>query len=155
MKDFLSSGGRTSVQISKMDDTENSAVWTTKKVDQLLADFENGLIDIKTIKNSPFKDNDPAWKKPNLVFEYTPEELEEIKNLTETPEKFCESKEVKTHKQPKEFKEVLNKQNSSATRKPKDFNDKQNLTEFNHGTYRDEKGRFKSKKKWNKELKTS
>ena len=79
MKDFLSSGGRTSVQISKMDDTENSAVWTTKKVDQLLADFENGLIDIKTIKNSPFKDNDPAWKKPNLVFEYTPEELEEIK----------------------------------------------------------------------------
>jgi biopolymer transport protein ExbB/TolQ len=82
-------------------------------------------------------------------------ELEEIKNLTETPEKFCESKEVKTHKQPKEFKEVLNKQNSSATRKPKDFNDKQNLTEFNHGTYRDEKGRFKSKKKWNKELKTS
>ena len=82
-------------------------------------------------------------------------ELEEIKNLTETPEKFCESKEVKTHKQPKEFKEVLNKQNSSATRKPKDFNHKQNLTEFNHGTYRDEKGRFKSKKKWNKELKTS
>ena len=79
MKDFLSKGGRTSVQISKMDDTENSAVWTTKKIDQLLADFENGLIDIKTIKNSPFKDNDPAWKKPNLVFEYTPEELEEIK----------------------------------------------------------------------------
>ncbi len=82
-------------------------------------------------------------------------ELEEVKNLTETPEKFCESKEVKTHKQPKEFKEVLNKQNSSATRKPKDFNDKQNLTQFNHGTYRDEKGRFKSKKKWNKEQKTS
>lgn len=82
-------------------------------------------------------------------------ESQEIKNLTETPENFCESKEVKTHKQPKQFKEVLNKQNSSATRKPKDFNDKQNLTQFNHGTYRDEKGRFKSNKKWNKELKTS
>jgi biopolymer transport protein ExbB/TolQ len=82
-------------------------------------------------------------------------ELEEIKNLTETPEKFCESKEVKTQKQTKQFKEVLNKQNSSATRKPQDFNDKQNLTQFNHGTYRDEKGRFKSNKKWNKELKTS
>ena len=79
MKDFISSGGRTSVQLSKLDDTENSSVWTTKKIDQLLADFENGLIDIKTIKNSPFKDNDPAWKKPNLVFEYSPEELEEIK----------------------------------------------------------------------------
>ena len=58
-------------------------------------------------------------------------------------------------KRNQDFKEVLNKQNSSATRKPKDFNDKQNLTQFNHGTYRDEKGRFKSNKKWNKELKTS
>ena len=82
-------------------------------------------------------------------------ESQEITNIKETPENFCESKEVKTHKHPKQFKEVLNKQNSSATRKPKDFNDKQNLTQFNHGTYRDEKGRFKSNKKWNKELKTS
>jgi biopolymer transport protein ExbB/TolQ len=88
-------------------------------------------------------------------FEREKKELQEIENLKETPEKFCESKEVKTQKQTKQFKEVLNKQNSSATRKPKDFNDKQNLTQFNHGTYRDEKGRFKSKKKWNKELKTS
>ena len=82
-------------------------------------------------------------------------ESQEIKNLTETPQNFCESKEVKTHKQPKQFKEVLNKQNSSATRKPKDFNDKQNLTQFNHGTYRDEKGRFKSNKQWKKEHETS
>jgi|LakMenE01Jun11ns_1017448.scaffolds.fasta_scaffold9103898_1 biopolymer transport protein ExbB/TolQ len=88
-------------------------------------------------------------------FEREKKELQEIENLKETPEKFCESKEVKTQKQTKQFKEVLNKQNSSATRKPKDFNDKQNLTQFNHGTYRDEKGRFKSNKKWNKELKTS
>jgi hypothetical protein len=79
MKDFISSGGKTAVQVSKIADTENSAVWTSIKINQLLEDFENGLIDIKTIKNSPFKDNDPAWKKPNLVFEYTPEELEEIR----------------------------------------------------------------------------
>ena len=82
-------------------------------------------------------------------------ESQEITNIKETPENFCESKEVKTHKKPNQFKEVLNKQNSSATRKPQDFNDKQNLTQFNHGTYRDENGRFKSNKKWNKELKTS
>jgi hypothetical protein len=88
-------------------------------------------------------------------FEREKKELQEIENLKKTPENFCESKEVKTNKETKQFKEVLNKQNSSATRKPKDFNDKQNLTQFNHGTYRDEKGRFKSNKKWNKELKTS
>jgi biopolymer transport protein ExbB/TolQ len=88
-------------------------------------------------------------------FEREKKELQEIENLKKTPENFCESKEVKTNKETKQFKEVLTKQNSSATRKPKDFNDKQNLTQFNHGTYRDEKGRFKSNKKWNKELKTS
>jgi len=55
-----------------------------------------------------------------------------------------------------DFKEVLKKENcSSTTKRPKDINDKQNLTKFNHGTYRDEKGRFKSNKKWKKEHETS
>jgi len=54
------------------------------------------------------------------------------------------------------FKEVLKKDNcSSTTKRPKDINDKQNLTKFNHDTYRDEKGRFKSNKKWKKEHETS
>ena len=54
------------------------------------------------------------------------------------------------------FKEVLKKENcSSTTKRPQDINDKQNLTEFNHGTYRDEKGRFKSNKEWKKEHETS
>ena len=56
----------------------------------------------------------------------------------------------------KEFKEVINKQNSSASRKPKDYNDKQNLDpKFSPNVYRGKNGRFKSKKQWNKELKTS
>jgi hypothetical protein len=66
-------------------DAENSAIWTTEKVNKLLEDFENGLIDIKTIKNSPFKDNDPVWKKANIVFEYTPDELEELKKCKSDP----------------------------------------------------------------------
>ena len=69
MKDFLTNaGGSSRIKLSNLDQ-ENSAIWTTAKVDQLLDDFENGLIDIKTIKNSPFKDNDPVWKKANIVFE--------------------------------------------------------------------------------------
>ena len=70
-------------------DQENSAIWTTEKVNKLLEDFENGMIDIKTIKNSPFKDNDPVWKKANIVFEYTPEELEEIRKCKNDPVYFA------------------------------------------------------------------
>ena len=55
-----------------------------------------------------------------------------------------------------DYKEVLKKENCSSSRKPyKDYNDKQNLTKYNHGTYRDEKGRFQSTKKWKKEQKHS
>jgi len=60
------------------------------------------------------------------------------------------------------FKEVLKKENcSSTTKRTQDINDKQNLTKFNHGTYRDGKGRFKSKKQleaeaeWKKEQEIS
>lgn len=79
MKDFLNNtGGSSRIKLSGLDQ-ENLAIWTTARVEQLLKDVEDGVIDIKTIKNSPFKDNDPVWKKANLIFEYTPEEVEEIR----------------------------------------------------------------------------
>lgn len=79
MKDFLNNtGGSSRIKLSGLDQ-ENLAIWTTTRVEQLLKDVEDGVIDIKTIKNSPFKDNDPVWKKANLIFEYTPEEVEEIR----------------------------------------------------------------------------
>ena len=89
MKDFIaSSGSRTQMKLSALDQ-ENTAIWTTAKINKLLEDFENGVIDIKTIKNSPFKDNDPVWKKANIVFEYTPEELEEIRKCKNDPVYFA------------------------------------------------------------------
>ena len=89
MKDFLTNaGGSSRIKLSNLDQ-DNSAIWTTAKVDQLLEDFENGLIDVKTIKNSPFKDNDPVWKKANIVFEYTPEEIDEIKKCKADPVYFA------------------------------------------------------------------
>ena len=96
MKDFITNGGgSTRAKVSNLDDGAGSnAIWTSAKVQKLLDDFENGGIDIKTIKNSPFKDNDPAWKKPNLVFEYTPEEMEEINRCKADPiyfaNKYCQ-----------------------------------------------------------------
>ena len=68
MKDFITnSGGTSKLKLSNLY-PENNAIWTSEKINKLLEDFENGVIDIKTIKNSPFKDNDPAWKKANLVY---------------------------------------------------------------------------------------
>jgi len=96
MRDFItSSGGSTRTKVSNLDEGAGSnAIWTSEKVNKLLADFENGLIDIKTVKNSPFKDNDPAWKKANLVFEYTPEEMAEIERCKADPiyfaNKYCQ-----------------------------------------------------------------
>jgi len=96
MRDFItSSGGSTRTKVSNLDDGAGSnAIWTSEKVNKLLEDFENGLIDIKTVKNSPFKDNDPAWKKANLVFEYTPEEMDEIAKCKADPvyfaNKYCQ-----------------------------------------------------------------
>lgn len=85
MKDFISdTGSLTKLKLSNLD-PENKSIWTSIKIQQLLDDFENGVIDIKTIKNSPFKDNDPVWRKSNIVFEYTPEEFDEIKKCKADP----------------------------------------------------------------------
>lgn len=67
-----------------------------------------------------------------------------------------QDQEYETKKVSHDYKEVLKKENCSSSKKPfQDYNDKQNLTKFNHGTYRDEKGRFKSNKQWKKEQETS
>jgi len=67
-----------------------------------------------------------------------------------------QDQEYETKKVSHDYKEVLKKENCSSSKKPfQDYNDKQNLTKFNHGTYRDEKGRFKSNKQWKKEHETS
>lgn len=89
MKDFITdTGSLTKMKLSNLD-PENKSIWTSIKVKQLLDDFENGLIDIKTIKNSPFKDNDPVWKKAKIVFEYTPDELEEVRKCKADPMYFA------------------------------------------------------------------
>ena len=73
-------GGFSTIKISSIggDSRENSYVWTSEKIDQLISDINNGIKDIKKLGNSPFKDNDINLKRENLHFEYTPEELEEL-----------------------------------------------------------------------------
>lgn len=50
-------------------------VWNTSKVTELMKMIDDGYI----IKNSPFWENKPEWRSGNLVFEYTDEEIAEIK----------------------------------------------------------------------------
>lgn len=94
MKDFISAGSRSRSSVSNLTKGLDTAIWSSKKIQKILDDHENGLIDIKTLKKSPFKDNDPAWKKANIPFEYTPEEYAEIERCKADPiyfiEKYCQ-----------------------------------------------------------------
>ena len=54
---------------------EESAVWSTAKVEQLLVATEDGY----KPKVTPFYEGNPNLKKGNVVFEYTADEISEIK----------------------------------------------------------------------------
>ncbi len=70
---------------------EELEIWSTKKVDQLMSLIETGGR-IKGI-SLPFHDGNPQWRKGNIVFNYTPDELEEIKkcasDITYFAENYC------------------------------------------------------------------
>lgn len=130
------------------------SVLLSKLAKYFLAKMENKKIEELLEQERKFACDKKEFVQPREIIY-----VENIKFIKPRPiyhENFCESKEVKTHKKPNEFKEVLNKQNSSASRKPNDYHDKQNLDpKFSPNVYRGKNGRFKSKKQWNKEQKTS
>jgi hypothetical protein len=83
MKDVMTNGGafshRKLSNLSGSPDDTNTSLWTTARINKLLDAIENDGFDIKGLHNSPFKDNDVNLKRGNLPFEYTPEEVEELK----------------------------------------------------------------------------
>lgn len=54
-----------------------SLVWSTEKVNTLMEAVDDG-VDLSKITN-PFWDGNPEWRDKNIVFEYTEEEVEELK----------------------------------------------------------------------------
>jgi hypothetical protein len=50
--------------------------WTSKRVDEMLVLLEDGF---EIPKNNPFWDGNPDFRLGNIVFEYTPEEYEELR----------------------------------------------------------------------------
>ena len=53
-------------------------VWNSKRLEKLLYDAEENGIDYKEVDN-PFHENEPELRKGQIIFEYTEEELDEIK----------------------------------------------------------------------------
>ena len=54
--------------------TKDSAYWTSKRVDAWMKDYANGHIR----KDNPWADGMIGIKKPDLLFEYTAEEIQEV-----------------------------------------------------------------------------
>lgn len=59
------------------EENENGSklIWTTEKVNKVLSSIEEGYV----INEHPFFESNTAYKKGNIVYEYTDLELEEIK----------------------------------------------------------------------------
>lgn len=56
---------------------ESKKIWTSEYINQAMQAIEDGY-DLKAGYN-PFYENDINYRKGNIIFEYTPEEIEEIK----------------------------------------------------------------------------
>jgi hypothetical protein len=88
MKDIMSNTGSfSSIKVSSIGEGngDTNYIWTTEKIEKLIADINNGNEDIRKLKNSPFKDNDLNLKREKLPFEYTYNELKELKKCKLDP----------------------------------------------------------------------
>lgn len=90
MKDIISStGGFSSMQISKINGGDDAYVWNSEKVNRILNRVEKEGMDIRGMKNTPFKDNDILLKRAMLPFEYTPDEWKELEKCKRSPMYFA------------------------------------------------------------------
>ena len=68
---------------------EVNRTWDTEKVENV----KHRLIDGEPTQHTPFKEGDYRWREANIIFEYSPEEIEEIKKCKKDilyfAEKYC------------------------------------------------------------------
>ena len=83
-QDFIKKGGFTNVKVSDMEDDGRvgAFVWNTQKIDKLIKDYSDGTIDIRDVKNIPFINRDIKLRKPGLLYEYTKEEMAELRRCS-------------------------------------------------------------------------
>ena len=64
--------------LPEIQNDDNSLIWSTERVENLLRKIEDEGLDYKQVEN-PFHDQNPDLKKANIQWEYTQEEILEIK----------------------------------------------------------------------------
>jgi hypothetical protein len=80
---------------NQQSEQENTNVWTTEKVDELLRLVDDEGLDFKQISN-PFFDGNPEYKAPNVIWEYTSQELDEVKKCAQSAVYFAKYCQVMT-----------------------------------------------------------
>jgi hypothetical protein len=77
---------------NSQDDSGNGNYWNTEKVNELMRKADEEGLDFKGVDN-PFHDNDPEFKRANILFEYTKDEILEIQKCAKDViyfSKFCQ-----------------------------------------------------------------
>lgn len=100
MKDYFSNRGTfTNINVAKLDGydpnspNKGGTIWSSDKINKLIKDHEEGLVDINGYKNSPFLSNNIEHRKPRLNYSYTKYEMDELRKCAADPiyfgEKYC------------------------------------------------------------------
>lgn len=95
---FGSSGMFTNLNLARFDDNldkdailaDDSFIWSTERIDQLIDDIVCTRINPKKIKNNPFFEHNQSLRKPSVSFQYTKREQEEIQKCILDPVYFTE-----------------------------------------------------------------
>jgi hypothetical protein len=79
----------------ELQDKDDSNYWSSERVNELMRKADEEGLDFKSVEN-PFHDNNPEFKRANILFEYTKEELIEIKKCAEDVTYFSKYCQVMT-----------------------------------------------------------
>ena len=74
---------------------QETTYWTTARIDELLRRVDEEGLDYKSVEN-PFHDNNPELKRANILWEYTKEEILEMKKCAEDVTYFAKYCKVMT-----------------------------------------------------------
>ena len=81
--------------VQKEDSQIESSYWTTSRINELLRKVDEEGLDYKSVDN-PFHDNNPELKRANILWEYTPEEILEMRKCAEDVTYFAKYCQVMT-----------------------------------------------------------
>lgn len=90
-RDFTRGGAFSNINVAEIDKglDVGATVWSTDKVNALLENYAAGTVDIRGYKGSPFFMNDLNLRKSKLQFQYTKNEMRELRRCAKDPVYFA------------------------------------------------------------------